>query len=195
MTEGDPTPRKAWKVLLPVALIVAVAASALVLMRTREPSEAPARESEETAELEVGSRLPDFELSRFGGGQTTLSKAGGKLTLINVWASWCPPCLVEMPSIVKLRQKYRDRGFEVVAITMDEKPDRDVPPMLRKLKIDFPVYTDLDGKIAELFGIDSIPLTIIVDANRNVLLVDTGERDWNDPKLHEQIERWLVAAG
>lgn len=99
--------------------------------------------------------------------------------------------MVEMPSILEARRSYKDRGFEVVAVNMDEHPDLVVPGALKDLKIDFPVYVDTEGKLAEIFEVHTIPLTVVMDAKRRVLMIHNGENDWNGADFRTELERWL----
>ena len=99
--------------------------------------------------------------------------------------------MIEMPSIVKLRETYRAKGFEVVAINLDEKPTAALPQTMKKLGIDFTVYLDHDQKLADLFRVEAIPLTVILDKDRKVLMIENGEKDWDGAEFRAQLEKWL----
>jgi thiol-disulfide isomerase/thioredoxin len=136
--------------------------------------------------------LPDIELQLHGGGKRKLSEVAGKVTLINFWATWCSACVIEMPSILALRSAYKSKGFEVVAINLDEKPEAVLPKFLKKLGIDFPVYVDPDGAVGDLLDVSAIPLTVIVDKERRVLFTHNGELDWNSAEIRARLEGWLA---
>jgi thiol-disulfide isomerase/thioredoxin len=188
-------------VLLTVACIAFGAFSAMLVLRSRIAPPETALETgarsatppgQGPAELAVGAQIPDFLVRRFGSAEWLhLSKVSGKVTMINFWASWCEACVQEMPSILKLRAAYHAKGFEIVAINLDEEPDKAIPRMIKKLKLDFPVYNDPEGKIAEIFDIHAIPLTVILDSNRKILMIENSELDWDSPEVRAKMEKWL----
>jgi thiol-disulfide isomerase/thioredoxin len=143
--------------------------------------------------LEEGVQVPDFKIQRFSSNSELIpiSKVGAKVTLVNFWASWCSACLIEMPSIVRLRDKFNSRGLEVVALNVDTNPASDIPPLLPRLGINFPVYLDPQGKVSDLFDVREIPLTFIIDRTRTILAVALGERDWDSREVNLAMEKWL----
>jgi thiol-disulfide isomerase/thioredoxin len=180
------------KVLIPVVGIIILAAIGLTLIKEQTASKKAASTSEQApAEVRVGSTLPDIALQRFQGKPTHLSELGAKVVLINFWATWCEACLVEMPSIIELRKAFKAKGFDVAAVNVDEKPEAVLPPALKKLGIDFPVYTDSEGKLGDFFDIHAIPLTVIVDKNRKILMIQSGDFQWNSSDMRAQVSQWL----
>jgi thiol-disulfide isomerase/thioredoxin len=148
-------------------------------------------EEGDVATTKVGATLPDFSLQTLEGKKLKFSELGAKVVLLNFWATWCEACVVEMPSIVKLNQMYKDKGLKVVAVNLDDKPAAVVPKAVRQLKIDFPIYIDADGSLANLFDVHAIPLTIIMDKDRKVLHVEGGERDWTDDDIKTKMDQWI----
>lgn len=181
------------KVLLPIGVIVALAVGGLYLIKNM--SGRHSHSGSGAVEVRAGATLPDFELIRMAAGdareKVLLSELGAKVYLINFWASWCEACLTEMPSIVELRKSFVDKGFEVLAINVDENPSAVVPPLASKLGMNFPVYLDPEQKLAELFDVHAIPLTVIIDKDRKILLVQSGEKNWNSSDIRYQLEQWL----
>lgn len=147
----------------------------------------------------LGETLPDFKLRTFKDGRAAaqmtatelLAKQKTKVLLVNFWATWCEACVVEMPSLVKLRQKFKDRGFEIAVVSVDQNPEAVVPKALRSFGIDFETFIDPEGELAEVFDVHAIPLTVVMDAKRKILWVENGERDWNSPEIHSKMEQWL----
>ncbi len=178
------------KALIPAALITLLAAGSYVFLRTQVRG--PHLQGQGHVEVTVGSVLPDFELQEFGGAKVRFSDLKARVALVNFWASWCESCMVEMPSIVELRSSFKDKGFAVLAVNVDEHPDALLPKLLRQLKIDFKVYTDREGQLAELFDVHAIPLTVILDGNRKVLFIESGEKNWNATDFRSQMESWLA---
>jgi thiol-disulfide isomerase/thioredoxin len=175
-----------------VAVIVAAAVGGLLFIKSqvRNPMHP---EGEAPPEIAVGATLPDFELVPLGGGQPVASsRLGARVILVNFWATWCEACMIEMPSIEKLRAAYRSRGFEVVAVNVDENPDAVVPRVIKQLGLSFPIYVDKDARLAELFDVHAIPLTVILDnRTRKILFIESGERDWNGADIRSRLDSWL----
>jgi len=182
-----------FKALLPLVVILAIVTVGLQLVKYKLNSGAANKPPVEgdVATLQEGATLPDFDLQTLDGKKLKYSELGAKVVLLNFWASWCEACVVEMPSIVKLHQMYKDKGLTVVAVNLDEKPESVVPKAARQLKIDFPVYVDASGALANLFDVHAIPLTIIMNKVRKVLYVEGGERDWTDSEMKTKMDQWV----
>src|SRR4051812_45614491 len=138
MPSQAPSPRNlGWKTVLPVAVIIAAATAGLFLLRGGFGSRGSSVSTSSTAsygpiEIRVGSQLPDFTLKKFGAGEIKASQLGSRITLINFWATWCEPCVIELPSLVKLHEKFKTKGFDVVAIDVDENPEQVLPRAIQK---------------------------------------------------------------
>lgn len=141
--------------------------------------------------LERGQILPDFVLQRLEGGEVSLSHLRHKVMLINFWATWCQGCLIEMPSLVRLRDEFKKEGFEILAISVDENPEQVVPSMATRLKMNFPIFVDKDQKISDALDIHAIPLTILINQKREILYVQIGDRNWDSKEVHTQVKKWL----
>lgn len=172
------------KMLLPVVVLLVVAVAGLTFIRKT-------MDTHRHADVQVGTVMEDFSLTTLDGNQKPLSALGHRIVLINFWATWCDACIVEMPSLVALREKYSPRKFEVLAVSVDENPRSVVPRFIEKLNLTFPIYTDSDNTLSDLFDVHAIPHTVILDQNRKVLLVESGERDWNSESVHKLMEEWL----
>jgi thiol-disulfide isomerase/thioredoxin len=183
--------KKLFKILAPVGAIIGLVLIAVVVIKKQSQS---AFEGTGQPAIEVGGQLPDFDLVQFSSGkEMKFSELDKKVVLVNFWATWCEACMVEMPSIVKLRKAYESKGFEVLALNVDENPEAVLPKTLNRLGLDFPIYVDRDQKLADLFDVHAIPLTVILDRNRKILFIETGERDWNGSDIHAKLEAWLAA--
>jgi thiol-disulfide isomerase/thioredoxin len=182
-----------FKALVPLVVILAIIVVGLQLVKYKLNSgTSPRPEAQgDVATLKEGAVLPDFDLQTLDGKKLKYSDLKAKVVLLNFWATWCEACVVEMPSIVKLNQMYKDKGLTVVAVNLDEKPEAVVPRAAKQLKIDFPVYVDAGGKLADLFDVHAIPLTIILNQDRKVLYVEGGERDWTDSEMKTKMDEWV----
>jgi thiol-disulfide isomerase/thioredoxin len=113
----------------------------------------------------------------------------GKVVLVNFWATWCPPCRKELPSLAKLQDKYRDKGFAVVGVSMDEGGATLVGKFLEKQKINYPVIIG-DGEVARGFGgVIGVPATFLV--NRKGEVVRRYDGFASEDELREEIEKIL----
>jgi thiol-disulfide isomerase/thioredoxin len=186
---------KLFRILLPTALIVGAAVGAMLLIKTKSTETAAPQKINPAlpGQVSVGSILPDFEIRKFPEGTSVkASQFKSKVTLINFWATWCEACMVEIPSIIKLRDTYKSKGFEVVAVNLDDDAKTAVPPVVKSFPGELPVFRDLeDSPLAELFDVHAIPLSIVMDQSRKVLFIETGERDWFGSDTKSQLERWL----
>lgn len=114
--------------------------------------------------------------------------ATGKVLILNIWASWCPPCRDEMPSLEKLAKHLGSKKFMLVGLSMDNDPHF-VREYLREQEIHFPSYIDVEMKIAtQQFGLRAYPTTLIISPKGVLLAVFEGWRDWQDPNLIKIIQ-------
>ena len=189
MTDLEPSPRKhIWKVLLPVFVIVTLAYTGLWIVKKTTAKRPPGSES---FSAEVGQKVPDLDLNRISGESVKLSSLEGKVFLINFWATWCEACLVEMPSIIKLKNHFQSKGLQVLAVSVDEDPGKVVPPVVEKMKFNFPVFIDKDQVLGGLFEVYGIPHSVVLDRSRNILYIETGEKNWFSSEVIEQFDKWL----
>jgi peroxiredoxin len=113
-------------------------------------------------------KAPDFSLQTSNGKTVVLSKLKGKAVVVNFWATWCPPCRSEIPGFLKVYDKYRSKGLEIVGISLDEKGWKVVKPFVEKYKMTYPVVLD-NGEVAQKYGdIASIPTSFFVDKKGNI---------------------------
>jgi len=118
----------------------------------------------------------------------------GKLVLLNFWATWCPPCRLEMPSMEKLYQEFKGDGLEIVAVNFmeNEKPIRSY---LKESGITFPVLLDKKGEIAQRFGVHALPVTFLISRNGNLLAKSMGYKDWHAQKTRKFFKSFLKDEG
>lgn len=113
------------------------------------------------ASLKEGDAAPDFEAELAGGGTFSLSEAAGKVTIINFWATWCPPCCEEMPAFERLYEEYGDQ-LNIVAVDYSESKDL-VDDFIAENGYTFPIAYDEEGNVSNLYPSNGIPYTVIVD--------------------------------
>lgn len=177
------------KILIPIAAILVIIVGALMAIKASVQKEA--RLNLQPVELVEGAELPNFELTKLDGKTVKVGDLPGKVKMLNFWATWCEACMEEMPSIVKLRETYNARGFEVIGLNVDETPSKAVPPTEQKFGMKFPTFMDPTNALTELFDIHAIPLTVIFDDDRKILLIESGSREWDNEEMHTLVEKWL----
>jgi peroxiredoxin len=111
---------------------------------------------------EVGQPAPPFEAETPAGQRVSLADYRGRVVLVNFWATWCTPCRAEMPEIQAAYQAHRERGFEVVAINVQESP-AEVQPFMAELGLSFPALLDPDGAITRRYLARALPSTYLID--------------------------------
>lgn len=111
---------------------------------------------------------PNFTLKDADGRTVSLSDYKGKVVLLNFWATWCGPCKIEIPWFVEFEQKYKDRGFAVLGVSMDEDGWEVVKPYLAKAKINYRILLGNDDVAAQYGGVESLPTTLVIDKAGNI---------------------------
>lgn len=118
--------------------------------------------------LKEGSAAPDFTLPALGGGEVSLSALKGKVVVVNFWATWCPPCINEMPVLNDLYVAYRDQGVEVLGLSLDEEGLPITKPFVEKLEVTYPIV-EADRKTYQAYGnVLTIPHTFLIDREGTV---------------------------
>ena len=122
-----------------------------------------------------GFLAPDFTLELLGGGQVTLSELRGKGVVINLWASWCPPCRAEMPAIQRVYERSKGRGLEVLAVnTTYQDSERAALEFTQELGLTFPVPLDRSGMVSRSYQLRALPSTFFVDRDGIIRKVIIG---------------------
>ncbi|MGE5161871.1 MAG: peroxiredoxin family protein [Betaproteobacteria bacterium] len=124
---------------------------------------------------------PPIELATAGGEPFTLASLRGKVVLVNFWATWCEPCVTEMPSLQRARDQLAPR-FEVLGVNYQEGPAR-IQAFVEKSRITFPIVRDTDGAVAKAWGARVFPASYLVDRAGHVKHVLIGGADWTSPPL------------
>ncbi|HSB30431.1 MAG TPA: TlpA disulfide reductase family protein [Candidatus Sulfobium mesophilum] len=136
------------------------------------------------------NRAPEFSLKDLSGRPVTLSSLKGKVVLLNFWATWCPPCISEMPVFNKLYKEMRGRGLEIVAISAD-RSESYVRDFVSKHSLDLRVLFDADRSVTKQYKVFSMPTTFLIDKNGVIVEKFFGEYDWTDQEIKKKIEKLL----
>lgn len=162
---------------LTVVLSVFVILSALGLAACQVSTAAPS------------GKAPDFTLNDVNGQPFKLSDTAGKIVFLDFFATWCPPCRMEVPHLQELYSKYKDKGFVVVGISLDQGGANDVKPFIKQYGITYPVVMG-DQRTTELYGgIRGIPTLFVVDRSGNITQKFVGYREKKE--LEAEIQKLL----
>jgi len=121
--------------------------------------------------LAIGAKFPDFEAKDLDGKPLSPGNYKGKVLLVDFWATWCNPCVYELPNVIKAYTKYHDKGFEVIGISLDQEESR-LKNFIKEKGMAWPQYFDGKGwenKIAQKYGIQSIPATFLLDGEGKII--------------------------
>ena len=141
--------------------------------------------------LEAGKPAPSFALPGLDGKIVHLSDHRGKVVLVNIWATWCRPCVDEMPSLEKLYQEFKDRDFEILAVSIDADGTGAVVPFMLKYKLTFPALIDSEGSIRESYRVTGVPESFIIDQQGILVKKIIGAADWSAPDVFLFIDNML----
>ncbi|MDX8391743.1 MAG: TlpA disulfide reductase family protein [Mariprofundaceae bacterium] len=136
-----------------------------------------------------GEVPPDFSLPDLAGVQQHLPK--GKVVLLNFWATWCPPCRKEMPSMIDLHQRFKDKGLMIVAASVD-KDRSQLVGFVREYNIPFQVVHDSDAAVSRRYGVFRYPESFLIDRNGKVRFHLIGGVEWTDKTVLKVINTLLA---
>lgn len=143
---------------------------------------------------EAGFLAPDFTLPDLNGARAKLSDfRGRKAVFLNFWASWCPSCQEEMPTMEKLYRQFKARDLEIVAVSID-KNKSDVARFVKAHGVTFPVLLDPDFEVAGEYRVTGIPTHYFVDKAGVIRSREVGSKDWGKPESWKAVEGLLQEA-
>jgi len=163
---------------LQFGLIAAVAALIAVTVFRPGPPERSAVKDPATRH-----KAPEFALKDANGNVVHLSDYKGKVVLLDFWATWCGPCNVEIPWFAQFERKYKDRGFEVVGVSMDESGWKAIVPFAQQKKINYRIVLGDDMTRDQYGGIEALPTAFIIDREGRIAAVHIGlseKREFQD---------------
>ncbi len=130
-----------------------------------------------------GAMAPDFTVKGLDGAEVKLSSLKGKVVMVNFWATWCPPCKEEIPSMMQLNKSMEGKPFQMLAISIDEGGKGAVEKYFQTSGNSLPAYLDTDGAISKMYGITGVPETFILDRAGLVQKKVVGGMDWSSPEV------------
>lgn len=140
--------------------------------------------------VKLSETAPDFTLKTLEGPNLRLEEYRGQVVLVNFWASWCGPCRQEMPILDRLHQRYEDTGFAVLGVNVEgeEKPAREI---VDKTKVTFPVLIDEGQLVSELYDLEAMPSTVVIDRDGLVRYVHRGYKPGDEAKYVEVVKQLI----
>jgi peroxiredoxin len=155
------TLRAVWSSLLAVSVLAAGCSSSSKRVAT-------------SGESSNRKAAANFSLADANGVQVSLADYKGKVVLLNFWATWCGPCKIEIPWFMEFNKTYKDRGFAVLGVSLDEDGWKSVKPYLAEKKIDYTVVVGNDAVSKSYGDVDSLPTTFIIDRDGGIAFVHMG---------------------
>ena len=165
------------RLMAALALVVVIGVAIVALM------------PEPVKPMRIGDLAKPISLPDLQGKLQGLPK--GKVVLLNFWATWCPPCRKEVPSMVKLYNQFKGKGFEIVAVSVDRSRD-DVVKFVKEQNMTFTVLHDVDSTTAQGYGVFRYPETFIIDRNGKIRQHLNGAVEWMEPEFTDYIEKLLA---
>ena len=140
--------------------------------------------------VQVGDEAPPFSLMSDAGQAIQLTDFRGKFVILNFWATWCPPCVEEMPSLERFHDRFAARGVVVLGVSVDE--DRSAyQQFLQKTGVQFPTARDPERNVSRLYGTFKYPETYFIDRTGKVVQKVIGPANWTDQQMLDYMEQLL----
>lgn len=136
--------------------------------------------------LEIGDRMPAFTLPMQPAGAIDLSRFKNRVVVLNFWATWCPPCIDEAPSLERFSQDMKPHGVEVIGVSVDQDAGA-LGQFISKYGVTFPIARDPNQQLANGLGTFKYPESYILDRNGRVAEKIIGETNWEDPRMIQYV--------
>lgn len=142
--------------------------------------------------VKVGDAMPEYSAEFLDGKDFTMADQKGKVVLLNVWATWCPPCRAEIPDLQQLHDKYAAQGFSVVGVSVDsDGAAQEVRDFVREKSMTYPVVLDPEGTLATLVDTAVIPTSALVDRDGKIVWIHQGTVSADDPEINTLLAKTL----
>ena len=132
--------------------------------------------------VKMGDRAPGFTLPQLPSGRLSLSQFKGQVVVLNFWATWCPPCVMEAPSLEQFATEMKSQGVTVIGVSVDEDAQA-LNKFIQYYHVSYPVARDPDYRLTHRYGTYKLPETYIIDREGRVAEKIIGETNWTDPRM------------
>jgi thiol-disulfide isomerase/thioredoxin len=171
-------------------MLVSLAAGILWTVVSRVPLAVGAPLSSSPSPRE-GFLAPDFTLDTLDGKKVTLSELRGKIVIINLWATWCPPCRAEMPALENAYKQYKESEVIILGLNVtNQDSEKDIPSFVKEFGLTFPILLDRDGSVSALYQLRGLPTTYFVNRKGIIRTVVVGG-PMNETFIRSKIEALL----
>jgi peroxiredoxin len=147
--------------------------------------------SQAAEEVKINAPAPDFTLPTLQGKDLSLSSLKGKVVVVAFWSIWCHVCQQEMPKLDSLYKKYKDRGLEVIGVTIDREPVDTIQGTVKERGLSFPILLDGEKKAMKAYQARGLPTAFILDRNGIIVDKQVGVYNWSSPASEQFIEKLL----
>jgi cytochrome c-type biogenesis protein len=145
--------------------------------------------------VEIGAPAPSYVATSLDGDSVSLAAQRGQVVLLNIWATWCHPCRTEIPELRAIHARYRDRGLQLVGVSVDaDGSDGAIRSFMRDYEMTFPIWRDPDERISTAFLAVGVPATFLIDKQGVLRWRRTGPIAPNDTSLTSAIERAIAGS-
>ena len=141
-----------------------------------------------------GKQAPGFALKDLNGATVDLDDHIGKILFINFWATWCTPCVIEMPGMEAFYRKFKSKNLVMLAVSIDKKKER-IREFVEGKDFTFELFIDPHTTVARQFGVTSIPATFVVNPEGEIVSQAMGSREWMDPAIIDYFEKLFARKG
>jgi peroxiredoxin len=166
-----------------LVLLLILGGAAFLALRLRPPRP-----------VDIGEKAPDFTLPALTQGPLSLHDFGRQVVVLNFWATWCPPCVEEAPSLEKFAEQMRAHGVTVFGVSVDQDAAA-LQAFAERQRLSFPIARDPDRSVANRYGTFQFPETYIIDQNGKVAEKLIGAVDWQDPRLITFVQELVRRGG
>jgi peroxiredoxin len=172
--------RKQWSLVAGIVLALGIVLAVAALVRPQVDL------------VEPGKRAPSFTATDIRSDSVvSIESYRGKVVLLNIWATWCPPCRVEMPSMERVHRQFAGTDFRVVAVSVDADEQKVVEDFVKELGLTFDVVHDRTAEIQRIYQTTGVPESFVIDRNGVIMKKVIGPSEWDDPSHQSLIQRLL----
>lgn len=176
----------------PKSIAAALMAIGLMMVSACTPSDRAGAHATGDRRVEVGLPAPAYSTVSLDGDSVSLAGQRGKVVLLNVWATWCHPCRSEIPELRAIHSAYRERGLELIGVSVDtDGTDDAIRAFMRDYQMTFPIWRDPDERVSAQFLVVGVPATFLIDRNGVLRWRKTGPIAPGDTSLVSAIQKAL----
>ncbi|MEI8356400.1 MAG: TlpA disulfide reductase family protein [Deltaproteobacteria bacterium] len=136
-------------------------------------------------------QAPDFTLTTLSGENFRLADSRGKVVMLNFWATWCPPCQEELPSLADLNKAMSGKNFQMQTVALDKEGRSAVEGYFRRTGVRVPTLLDASGSVGKIFGVTGIPETFLIDKEGLIRKKIIGPINWSDPQVINYLQKLI----